>query len=199
MRPFPGMVRTPLAVLCLLTLAVAACGGGGDAEPARAIPTLTDPASVPVADPSTDRTPFVIGEDTVSAPGGVSTDRAPLPGAASRYTVVEGDTCGAIADAFGIGVDDLLNENPLIDAGCTNLAIGWELRIPAGASATDGGGGSSGGSTVGGTVYAVVEGDTCSDIASAHDVPLSTFLSVNGLTDESCTRLTIGQELTIPR
>lgn len=194
MRPFPGMART-LLLLCLPALAAAACGGGGEAEPARAIPTLTDPAGVPVADPSTDRTPFTIGEDTVTDPGGGSVDRAPLPGAARRYTVVDGDTCGAIADAFGIGVDELLNENPLIDEGCTNLAIGWELRIPAGAVATGGGDGSTGG----GSVYTVVGGDTCSDIASAHDVPLSTFLAVNGLTDEDCTLLSIGQELTIPR
>ena len=196
MRPFSGMARTPILVLCLLALAAAACGGGGGAEPARAIPTLTDPASVPVADPNTDRTPFTIGKDTVTDPGGGSIDRAPLPGVARRYTVVEGDTCGAIASAFGIGVEELLNENPLIDGGCTNLAIGWELRIPAGAVATDGGGN---GSTVGGTVYTVVGGDTCSDIATAHDVPLSTFLAVNGLTDEDCTLLSIGQEVTIPR
>lgn len=197
MRPFPGMARTPSLVLCLLALAAAAaaCGGGGEAEPARAIPTLTDPAGVPVADPNTDRTPFVIGEDTVSEPGGGSIDRAPLPGAARRYVVVDGDTCGDIADAFGIGVEELLTENPLIDEGCTNLAIGWELRIPASAAATGGGGGT----TVGGNVYTVVGGDTCSDIASAHDVQLSTFLAVNGLTDEACTRLSIGQELTIPR
>ena len=197
MRLGPGMVRT-LAALCLAALAAAACGGGDDAGPARAIPTLTDPAGVPIATAPAGRTPFLIGEDTISNPGGGSITRAPLPGAASVYTVVEGDTCGAIAADFGIGLQALLDENPDIDEGCTNLAIGAELRIPAADPGAGGDGGGDGASATG-AIYVVVQGDTCSDIASAHDVPLSTFLSVNGLTDESCTALSIGQEVTIPR
>lgn len=190
------MVRA-LAALSLAMLAAVACGGGDEAGPARAIPTLTDPASVPIATAPAGRTPFLIGEDTISDPGGGSITRAPLPGAASIYTVVAGDTCGAIAADFGIGLQALLDENPDIDEGCTNLAIGAELRIPA---ADPGAGGSADdGASDAGSIYVVVQGDTCSDIASAHDVPLSTFLAVNGLTDESCTALSIGQEVTIPR
>lgn len=192
------MVRA-LAALCLAALAAAACGGGEDDGPARAIPTLTDPASVPIATAATDRAPFLIGEDTISDPGGGSTTRAPLPSAASVYTVVEGDTCGAIATDFGISLQTLLNENPDIDENCTNLAIGAELRIPAADPGADGDTGGDGDATATGTIYVVVQGDTCSDIASAHDIPLATFLAANGLTDESCTQLSIGQELTIPR
>ncbi len=190
------MVRA-LAALCLAALAAAACGGGGETEPARAVPTLTDPASVPIATASADRTPFLIGEDTISDPGGGAIARAPQPGAATIYTVVEGDTCGAIASGFGIALRTLLDENPAIDEDCTNLAIGAELRIPA--AEPDAGGDDGGGEPAAGAAYIVVQGDTCSGIAGDHDVPLATFLSVNGLTDESCTRLSIGQELTIPR
>ena len=191
------MVRA-LAALCLAALAAAACGGGEDDGPARAIPTLTDPASVPIATAAADRAPFLIGEDTISDPGGGSTTRAPLPGAASVYTVVEGDTCGAIAADFGISLQTLLDENPSIDENCTNLAIGAELRIPAADPGADEDTGGDGDAAATGTVYVVVQGDTCSDIASAHDVPLATFLTANGLTDESCTQLSIGQEVTIP-
>ena len=46
--------------------------------------------------------------------------------------------------------------------------------------------------------YIVVAGDTCAAIAQDHDIPLQTFLVANGLDEESCVGLQVGQEVTIP-
>jgi LysM repeat protein len=48
------------------------------------------------------------------------------------------------------------------------------------------------------SVYTVVDGDTCYDIALAHDVALEDLLAANGLTEDDCSFLQPGDELLIP-
>ena len=196
-----------LAAACLLALAltflVAGCGGDGATESPQARPTLTDPASAPTTIPGEDREPYRIGQGDVAAPGDPTPEPAtPEPAAGSRtYTVQEGDTCGAVASAHGITLDALLAANPRINEDCTNLRVDEVVNIPAAdpadASASDSGGDGGSGSG-GGLTYVVVAGDTCAAIADDHALPLQTLLVANGLDEESCQTLQIGQELVIP-
>ncbi len=196
-----------LAAACLpalLALFAAGCGGDGATESPQARATLTDPASVPTTIPGEDRAPYRIGQGDVAAPGDPTPAPAtPEPAAGSRtYTVQEGDTCGAVASAHGISLDALLAANPRINEDCTNLRVDEVVNIPAAdpAGASSGsdssGGGGSGGS--GGLTYVVVAGDTCAAIANDHAIPLQTLLVANGLDEEACQALQIGQELVIP-
>lgn len=49
-----------------------------------------------------------------------------------------------------------------------------------------------------GKTYAVVSGDTCGGIAAAHDITLKQLLDLNGMTEDDCTKLQIGQKLKLP-
>ena len=186
-----------LAGSCLLVLLVAACGGESGAGEPGGRKGLTDPAAVPTATPGDGKLVFRIGQDGISAPGSdvtVTPVAGPnTPGPATTYTVVAGDTCSAIAASYGIALGELLAVNPLVNAGCTNLRVDQELRIPAGSGAgnPDGGGGTA-------NAYVIVGGDTCGSIAEAHGVTLATFLTANGLAEADCTTLSIGQLVTIP-
>lgn len=194
-----------LAAACLpalvLALLVAGCGGDGAPESPQARATLTDPASVPTTIPEEDRAPYRIGQGDVAAPGDPTPEPAtPEPAAGSRtYTVQEGDTCGAVASAHGITLDALLAANPRINEDCTNLRVDEVVNIPAADPAdASSGGGDGGGSGSGALTYVVVAGDTCAAIANDHAIPLQTLLVANGLDEESCQTLQIGQELVIP-
>ena len=187
-----------LAGSCLLVLLAAACGGDGGAGAAGGRKGLTDPAAVPTATPGDGTLVFRIGQDAISAPGSdvtVTPVAGPnTPGQPTTYTVVAGDTCSSIADRFGVTLAAFLANNPLVNAGCTNLRIDQELRIPAGSG--EGGNPDGGGGTA--NAYVVVGGDTCGSIAEAHGVTLARFLTANGLAEADCTALSIGQLVTIP-
>ncbi|OTB05506.1 carbohydrate-binding module family 50 protein [Hypoxylon sp. CI-4A] len=45
------------------------------------------------------------------------------------YKVVEGDSCYAVDAAHGISLADFLAWNPSVDAGCTNLQIGYNYCV----------------------------------------------------------------------
>lgn len=122
-RPVRGLTpwgrMMPLALLTLIAVLLAACGGGGkkDATTAR-IPT--DPRRVPTATvPANLPTPIAALESGSAGPS------ASLP---ENYVVKSGDTLAAIAQSLGISTDDLARANPNIDA--RGLRIGQELRIP---------------------------------------------------------------------
>jgi len=189
------LIRT-VAAECLLALVVAGCGGDGGTEAPEANPTLTDPAGVPTALPDEERAPFRIGDEEVAPPGAtaVPTVAAAQP-SQTIYTVQEGDTCGAIAANFRISINELLAANPRINEDCTNLQVGWDVNIPppdpTSVEAEE--------ETPSGLrTYVVVAGDTCAAIAQDHDIPLQTFLVANGLDEESCITLQVGQEVIIP-
>lgn len=189
--------------LAALPFIVVACGGGnGDENNVPSNPELTNPASVPSSTPIARDQVFGIGENGISAPSGAS---APNPdgggnsggGSGGTYTVVSGDTCSSIAGLLGVSTEALLNANPEINDGCTNLQSGQVISVP---------GSSSGGSTSpdptatpqpsgGGTTYTIVSGDTCEDIAIAHGVDTDELIALNGL---DCTNLQIDAVIDIP-
>lgn len=191
-----------LAALCLLAIFVAGCGGDGDTAAPDANPTLTDPASVPTAIPDQERPPFRIGDEEVAPPGAsaVPTVAAAQP-SQTIYTVQEGDTCGAIAANFRISINELLAANPRINEDCTNLQVDWDVNIPAPDPRSvdpESDSASEPETPAGLRTYIVLPGDTCAAIAQDHDIPLPTFLVANGLDEESCITLQVGQEVIIP-
>ena len=193
------LART-LAAVCLLAFAVAGCGGNGDPDAVQASPTLTDPATVPTAIPDEERPPFRIGDEEVAPPGATAVPTvAPAQPSQTIYTVQEGDTCGGIAANFGISITDLLAANPRINEDCTNLQVDWDVNIPApDPRAVEADSGGEPETPAGLRTYIVLPGDTCAAIAQDHDIPLQTFLVANGLDEESCVTLQVGQEVIIP-
>jgi LysM repeat protein len=124
-------------------------------------------------------------------------------GGPQSYVVESGDTCGAIADAHGITVAELIAANrAIINADCTNLGVGDELKIPASGAATPtqrttGGGVATATPRAGSRTYTVESGDTCSDIAASYGVSAGDLIALNDL-DAGCTELQPGQVLKIP-
>lgn len=194
-----------LLVLLAAIAVTAACGGGGtNGGNGQTRTQLTDPASVPSSTPISGELRYLIRDNGISAPDGLTTavpDTGGVSGGAagSTYTVEPGDTCSAIAARLDVPLADLLKANPLIDSGCTNLRPGQALKIP-GSSGNGGGGGAaatptppSGGGS--GTEHIVEEGDLCVDIAAAYGVDLEEMIALNDL---DCGNLQIGQVIRIP-
>lgn len=191
--------------LGLAAVAFAACGGNNADPNAGKGTRITDPEKVPSSTPIQNPMLYKIQGDTISTTGGVATvspgagGSAATPGSATRrHKVVSGDTCASIAAQYGVTVDALIRSNARIDAGCTNLSIGDDLRIPGPPTPT-GGGVSSGTATPkpSGRTYTVQSGDTCDAIARNQGVDVQKLIAANGL-DANCTRLQIGQVLQIP-
>ncbi len=53
-----------------------------------------------------------------------------LPDAVTEHVVQGGETLSAIARRYGVGVQEIVNENPGIDPD--RIRIGQKIRVPAG-------------------------------------------------------------------
>lgn len=137
----------PITILALIitligSLALAACGGGGDDEQSapgnltnpRDVPTATiNPAPEPVIviDPNAIQPlPPVGPAPSTTAPdasGGATA--APAAGTCSAtYTVVAGDSPSSIAEKCGTTTQAILDANPGLDP--RTLKIGQVIKIP---------------------------------------------------------------------
>jgi len=101
------------------------------------------------------------------------------------YTVVAGDTLWAIANRFGLTVDELKSLNNLTS---NNLSIGQRLRIRAGATTPP--------PTGEYDTYIVRSGDTLWALASRFNTTVAELRRINNLTSDN---LSIGQQLLVPR
>ncbi len=116
-------------------------------------------------------------------------------GEGNTYTVKAGDTLYAIANRFGVTVDELKASNNLTS---NNLRIGQVLKIPTMSDNGSGSGtGNNGGTTgpSGTNEYVVVAGDNLYTIANRFGVNVVDIINLNNL---SSTVLTPGQILLIP-
>ena len=93
------------------------------------------------------------------------------------YTVVPGDSLYAIANRYGVTVDELKAYNNLTS---NMLSIGQVLKIP------------SHGNEV---IYTVVAGDNLYAIAQKYNTSVNAIMNANNLTNSM---LSIGQKLIIP-
>lgn len=114
-----------------------------------------------------------------------------------RHTVVSGDTIGAIAERYGVGVDDVLRANGL---GRTSLIFpGQSIVLPGGGADAGAAEPSSAPapSPAPAQTVEVVEGDTVWDLAEAHDVGVDELLAANGLDARAVIRP--GDRLAVPQ
>ena len=107
----PRLGAGTLAIASLLTLLLVACGGGGIDIPA---PTATFPPQVAPTQPLLATTPPAAPTQEVQS--------------AQEYVIQPGDTLRAIADQFGVTVEDLAAANDITNPDI--IQPGDTLTIP---------------------------------------------------------------------
>ena len=131
---------------------------------------------------------------------GVTATAAPLPDSVQRsgsgggidYAVQPGDNATLIADVHGVELDELRQANPTLNLDM--IFPGQTLRIPmpdALIPAINRGSDGSSHST-----YTVIAGDTASQIAAMHGIPLSELRSMNPALNLNT--IYVGQPLIVP-
>ena len=138
-RAFPALVAVLLAITLLAAGAAAwlhwgAATPGPATEPPVAVVTVAvatatgAPTRAPVATTET-AGPAGLPTQTTAPTATTATAAAPTatPGV-TEYTVVDGDTLGAIAARFGVTVEELVALNGLADPD--QIAVGAVLRLP---------------------------------------------------------------------
>jgi len=122
----------------------------------------------------------------------------PAAALSETYVVQDGDTLSSIASEFGVSVEEISSTNGMSDVDF--LSIGQELQIPSGTSASGPDVAAAQTAPVGAAPaageYVVVEGDTLSSIAEAHDTDVETLQSLNGIDDPSF--INVGDSLLLP-
>jgi len=200
-------VLLPLFVFIVAAALVAACGGD-DSGPSGGSQSLTDPRDVPTTTPWPSPPPVVYVE------GG------PIPsngGAEGSYTVAAGDTAYAIAQKFGVTVEELASANSMTVEQISALSVGQKLIIPQRApeqqpvTTTTPESGEPAATTTPQTsgpvatstpvasdegTYTVQEGDIPTTIAEKFGISVEALMEANDITDP--TSLKIGQVLVIP-
>jgi LysM repeat protein len=114
------------------------------------------------------------------------------------HTIASGDTVGAIAARYGVGVDAVLSANGLSRSSI--IYPGQKLDIPSASATIDATPASStkksSSSHSGATSYTIAAGDSISSIAAKFGVSTSAVLSANGMSASSL--IYPGTKLTIP-
>jgi len=129
----------------------------------------------------------------------------PPPALETTHTVVSGDTLSAIAEEWGVSVDDVVTWNGLDNPNM--LSIGQVLQRPgsgglaglapaAPASGSVAAPGASAPAAASGATYVVEEGDSLWNLADAWGTTPEAIAALNGIIDP--TLMQIGQVLLIP-
>jgi LysM repeat protein len=197
-----GVIGVVAMIAGLLLGAMLLLQNGG--LPAAVSPTVQVLMDTPAAGQAgaTAEAPTALPTDT-PVPATPTPAFTPTPIPPQEYTIVAGDTCGGIAQKFGVPLNDLLalngiGENCLIRAGDTiKIPVPQPTAgpTPEGATAQPALPPNAGptGTVPPELVYQVVSGDTCLAIAQRFNVTIEFLRAQNGL-DENCA-LSIGQEL----
>jgi len=101
------------------------------------------------------------------------------------YTVKEGDFCDKISAAQGVSTYQLaVVNNGIINDDCTNLMPDQKICLGyKGSDCT--------------TVYTVVMGDICEDIAAAHKINTTLLYENNRQINPECTNIYVGEVLCV--
>ncbi|MDR6640522.1 LysM peptidoglycan-binding domain-containing protein [Paenarthrobacter nitroguajacolicus] len=129
-----------------------------------------------------------------SAPAAPSTPST--PGNATVYTVVSGDTLGAIAAKHGVPLSSIFSWNNL--NGSSIIYPGQKIKVSGGSAPTapSAPAAPTPAPVTSAGSYVIKAGDTLSSIASRHGVSLAALMSANNVT--ATTVIYPGQKLTIP-
>jgi LysM repeat protein len=183
-------------------------------NPVTATPTIEVIIQDPAAGVITLPTSVGAGQDTGAASGALTPAATAPPTAAPaptptpvEYSVRSGDTCGGIAQRFGVDLDEFAAVNNLDTVNCF-IRVGDRLVIPVatptpGPTATlEPGATAPPGTAAGPTatlppeiVYVVRGGDTCGEIAQKFNVTVDLLIAQNNL-DASCL-IQLNQVLTV--
>lgn len=125
-------------------------------------------------------------------PSGTLTSGPESTGPMKEYTVVRGDTMGAIAKRNGVTLSALRNANPGVEP--SRIRPGQKLQIPAPVMSNTAGGAASA-QNGSGNIYTVKAGDNLGKIARQHGISLSDLRAANNL---NTSRINVGQKLKIP-
>ncbi|KAJ6484664.1 hypothetical protein C8R45DRAFT_829713, partial [Mycena sanguinolenta] len=111
------------------------------------------------------------------------------------YTVVSGDSCGAIESKFSVTLNDLLAWNPWLTSSCA-LQIGQNVCV-SGTPSTGSTGppaniapGSLANCT---TYYTIASGDTCTAVDTKFSLALTDLLHWNTALTSACTTIQLGE------
>jgi LysM repeat protein len=111
----------------------------------------------------------------------------PLPSMAGAVRVKPGETLSEIADRLGVSVQRLIELNKI--ANPDHLEAGTQLKLPPGVRSSS----TASGKGPARTTVTVGNGETLSDIADRHGVPVSTLIAINSLKDPN--HVEVGQVL----
>jgi len=210
--------RLKLAVFCVLAVSVTGLvamliQGCKREQPTDNNPTPQVDTNVPAMDtntpppmPDTNTPPPMPPAPTNNSalvvpppqPPAAPTPMEPAAGAASTYSVVQGDTLAKIAKAHGVSVKALEAANPGVDP--KKLKIKQQLNIPAPMASSNAGSAASSGITASGgssESYTVKSGDTLSKIAKRNGVSLRALRAANPKI-ASTDHIKVGETLAIP-
>lgn len=203
------------AILILASLALVAC----ERERPPVTPAATGTAAprstvAPSPTPSIALTQVTLpgatgaeGAQATLVPAAHGTPAAPTPvpvvispgqagetsgGQTFTYTVVAGDSLGAIAQRFGVSVETLVQLNGITDPN--TLMLGQQLKIPGAAPTTTGG--TAPATTGQTTTYTVVAGDTLAAIARRYGTTIDELVRLNNIANPNV--LSLGQQLIVP-
>ena len=108
----------------------------------------------------------------------------PLPSLAGAVKVQPGETLSEIADRLGVSVQRLIELNNIQDPD--HVEAGTQLKVPGGATVAK--------ASASGTVT-VGAGETLSDIADRHGIPVTTLVALNSLSNPN--HVEVGQVLRV--
>ncbi len=167
-------------------------------KPTAEADVTTNPPPTEVATPAPDTNAPVAtatNPPIAETPTPPPTPPTPPPATESEYTIVQGDTLGAIAKKNHVTLQALEAANPGIEP--TKLKIGQKIHLPSpttSAVATSAGTAPTE-SASGEQVYTVKSGDTLLKIASLTGASVKAIRSENSLKTD---KIVVGQKLKIP-
>jgi len=105
-------------------------------------------------------------------------------GCSRNGTVQDNDTCDILSARDSVSTFQLANANPVIDTFCDNIFPGENLCLGlVGEDCT--------------TVVTIQSGDSCSSIATAASIPVTTLLANNPNVNTDCTNIYPGEVLCV--
>lgn len=190
---FASRYRRHLAAASIAPIIAAALlfGGGlgdnGQLAPAvittgQATLVLSDATSLS-SGRSSEPAPAAVASATPAAPASSTQEPADAPTAPFiEYEVAEGDTLSSIAERRGVGLEDILWNNPIAAYDPDTVLVGAQLVVP----------------TAPGIVYYVEIGDTLVDIAARYGIDPEAIVAFEGNNIASADLIVEGEPLLLP-
>lgn len=117
---------------------------------------------------------YCIGPNAMAPAAGAKKMRRETCVSGKKHKVVEGDTCEVVAEKNSVPTEEIITVNNL-NSQCTNLILGSTICLPKSC-----------------TIYAPMNGETCSSVAKEHGISVAKFKKWNPSINKDCTNLLAG-------